>query len=105
MSGYKDISKRIWVDIDNERPYDSDIVGVTRQEFAIDFNNNHIPLNEGDYIYMYTESIENGILSYIVCEGYVISNPYKDMPYSWCCKIVGDIEYIEDYNQKFDINS
>jgi hypothetical protein len=103
MKEYKDVTDRIRVDIDNERPYDFDIVGVTRKDTVTDFNGDKITLQAGDYVYMYTESIEKGEISYIFSEGYIIPNPYEDMKYKWCCKIIGDIEDIEDYNKRFGI--
>lgn len=104
MSEYNNVSNRLLVDIDNERPRDFDIVGLTKRgvDYAVNFKNERVLLHEGDYVYMYTDnSYPNGEISYIFCEGYVISNPYDDIPYKWCCRIVGDVEYVEDYNKRF----
>ena len=53
---------------------------------------------------MYTEDVHlDGEISYIFSEGYVIFNPYEDIPYKWCCRIVGNIEYLEEYNKRFNV--
>ena len=98
---YKGLKNRILIDIDNERPYDYNIVGLSQSDEVRDFNGDIIILEEGRYIYTFTESIEGGVVSYIFAEGYVISSPYKDLSYKWCCQIEGEIEFIEDYNNRF----
>lgn len=103
LNKYKGLNTRILVDIDNERPYDCDIVGLSKTDEAINFNGETVTLKEGTYIYIYTESVEKGVTSYILAEGYVIRSPYKDLPYKWCCQIQGKIEYIEDYNDRFGV--
>ena len=100
-SGYKGLSGRILVDIDNERPYDRNILGLSKSDEVIDFNGNKVVLENGNYIYAYTESLEGSDTSYILSEGRVIKNPYEDLPYKWCCVLQGEIEYIEDYKSRF----
>lgn len=101
MNNYTELKNRIWVDIDNERPYNCDIVGLSKTDEAITYNGVKQPLHEGQYIYMYTESIEKEGKTYIFSEGYVIANPYNNLMYKWCCKIIGEIEFMEDYNKRF----
>ncbi|HEX8576858.1 MAG TPA: hypothetical protein VF677_11245 [Flavobacterium sp.] len=79
LNKYKGFNDRILVDIDNERPYGRDIVGLSKTDEVINFNGDTVTLEEGKYIYTYTESIEKGVLSYIFAEGYVIRSPYKDL--------------------------
>lgn len=105
---YKSVNERVYADIDNERVVDFDIVGLTQSDELKDFFGNEVVIHEGDYIYLYTDSIENGVLSYIFSEGYVIPNPYDFKPYKWCCKLVGDepyFEYLDDYNKRFNVSS
>jgi hypothetical protein len=94
---YKGVKERILVDLDNERPYHSDIVGLARNNEVTDFQGNSIILQGGEYVYLYTESPPD----YIFAEGVVIPNPYEDLSYKWCCSLVGEIEYFEDYNKRF----
>ena len=102
MTKYQELNSRILVDIDNERRYDCDIVGLSQTDEATDFNGNTVILKEGNYIHTYTENYEKGEgLSFIFAEGYVIQSPYSDLHYKWCCKIQGEIEYSEDYNKRF----
>ncbi|RHH05420.1 hypothetical protein DW228_22940 [Bacteroides fragilis] len=106
MSKYNDVTKRILVDIDNERRKDCDVVGLTKsgEDYIINYEKEKILLHEGDYVYMYTEDVHlDGEISYIFSEGYVIFNPYEDIPYKWCCRIVGNIEYLEEYNKRFNV--
>ncbi|EAM2539658.1 TPA: hypothetical protein MZO93_003387, partial [Salmonella enterica] len=98
---YKHVSERLYADIDNERVADIDIVGLTQSDEVKDFFGNSVIIHEGDYVYLYTDSIEGGELSYIFSEGYVIPNPYEFKPYKWCCKLAGDepyFEYLDEYN-------
>ncbi len=101
MNIYKDLEDRIWVDIDNERPYESDVVGLSKSNEATYFGGSTLILKEGQYIYMYTLSLEANKMSYIFSEWYVIANPYKDLNYRWCCRIAGEIEFIEEYRKRF----
>lgn len=101
---YKAVTQRVLVDIDNDRSYDCDIVGLSKTDEITDFEGNTIRLKEGIYIYTYTDNIENGVPSYIFAEGYVIRSPYKDVACRWWCKIQGEIEYSEDYNLRFNVN-
>lgn len=101
---YIDITNRVLVDIDNDRWRDPDIVGLTKagEDYALNFKGEKILLHKGDYIYMYTDnSYPDGTISYLFFEGYVISNPYDDIPCKWCCRIVGEIEDLEDYNKHY----
>ncbi len=100
-NNYTELKNRIQVDIDNERRYDCDIVGLSKTDEAITYNGEKQSLQEGQYIYMYTENIEKEGENHIFSEGYIIANPYNDLPYKWCCKIKGEIEFMEDYNKRF----
>lgn len=101
---YQGLTNRILVDIDNQRRYDCDILGLGRTNEMIDFSGNVVLLEVGDYIYTYTVSIEVGVLSYIFAEGFVIMGDYEHQAYKWCCKLCGEIEYSEDYNKRFNID-
>lgn len=68
MSKYNDVTKRILVDIDNERRKDCDVVGLTKsgEDYIINYEKEKILLHEGDYVYMYTEDVHlDGEISYI----------------------------------------
>lgn len=104
MTNYIHIKNRILVDIDNERRYDCDILNLTKTDEVIDFMGDAVILNQGDYLYTFTENHEEGILSYIFAEGRVIRSPYEDSPCKWCLKLVGEIEYSEDYDERFKVD-
>lgn len=96
---FVELNDRILVDIDNERRYDQKILGLSQSDEVEGFNKNTITLKEGDYVYTFTENHSEDEISYIFAEGYVIQNPYPDLPYKWCCRLVGDVEFSEDYNR------
>ena len=102
MNKYVDIRNRVYVDIDNDRVFDYDIVKLSRLDEIEDYSGNRIELHENDYIYMYTDNIEDNEHSYIYSEGIVIRNPYNELSsFKWFCKLIGDIEYLKDYNNRF----
>lgn len=49
MSEYNNVSNRLLVDIDNERPRDFDIVGLTKRgvDYAVNFKNERVLLLKG----------------------------------------------------------
>ncbi len=100
MKKYVDVKKRIYADIDNER-IDEDVVGLTKTDFVKNFLGEEIFIYEGEYIYMYM-NIDDFPPDYVFAEGVVIKNPYNFKPYKWCCKIMGKIEYIEEYNERWN---
>lgn len=106
---YKPAEERIWADISNESNVDSDIVGLTQSDEVKDFFGNSVIIHEGDYVYLYEDMREdNGEVSYIFFEGYVITNPYDFLPYKWCCKLTGDkryFEYSDEYNKRFGMQN
>ena len=106
---YKPAEERIWADISNESNVDSDIVGLTQSDEVKDFFGNSVIIHEGDYVYLYEDMREdNGEVSYIFFEGYVIPNPYDFLPYKWCCKLIGDkryFEYSDEYNKRFGMQN
>lgn len=104
MNNYVGIESRIVVDIDNERPYDSSILGLSQRDEVLSFAGDTIVLTEGMYVYMITENFDEDIPDHILSEGLVIKKPYPDLPYKWCCRIEGKIEYLEDYNRRFNID-
>ncbi|MCL2872817.1 MAG: SAM-dependent methyltransferase [Betaproteobacteria bacterium] len=89
---------RIFADTDNERPFDSNIVGLTKNDEVSDFSGRAILIKEGDYLYLYMDC-GNG--DCIFSEGLVIKNPYPTKPYKWCCKLSGEIEYMSEYEGRF----
>lgn len=104
VNKYTGLTNRVLVDIDNERRYDRDILGLSQTDDIIDFQGNIVKLIEGSYIYTFTENFDGDIPGYILAEGFVIPSPYKDLPYKWCCKLEGEIEYSEDYNKRFNMD-
>ena len=97
---YQGLNGRVFADFDNERVYDLDIVGLSKSNEIIDFEENIVILKENEFIYLFMQiDIENHV--YVVAEGFVIPNPYAFKPYLWCCKLVSEIEYFEDYNRRF----
>ena len=90
------LSNRIFADFDNERPYDENIVGISKYDEIKNFSGVLITLRKGDFIYLFM-SVSEDPSDYVVSEGFVIENPYEKMPYKWCCRIIGVIQYIEDY--------
>ncbi len=91
-----ELKNRIVVDIDNERQYDTEILGLSQSNNVLNFKGDKITLKEGDYIYLLTENYENGEPDHILAEGYVIKNPYQDLPYRFCCHLQGEIQYLTD---------
>ncbi|MDF0607144.1 hypothetical protein HZU77_016115, partial [Neisseriaceae bacterium TC5R-5] len=100
---YKGLNERVYADFDNECIFDANIVGLTFTEEVENFHGEKIHLQEGEYIYLYM-GIDKFLPEYVVAEGHVISNPYSSRQYKWCCKLVGDIEYLENYNKRFGIS-
>ena len=92
------VEQRIYADIDNERPYDLDIVGLTQNDEVLNYFREVILIQEGDYVYLYMDYADG---DHVFCEGIVIKNPYPTMPYKWCCTILGQIEYMSEYNKRF----
>jgi hypothetical protein len=95
---YRPKESRIFADIDNERPFDPDIVGLTKNDEVVDFGGHAVMIKEGDYLYLYMDC-EDG--DHVFSEGIVIKNPYPTMPYRWCCELSGEIEYMSEYEKKF----
>ncbi|WP_096031274.1 hypothetical protein [Caballeronia temeraria] len=95
---YKPKEERVFADIDNERPFDENIVGLTKTDQVIDFYGSHISIAEGDYLYLFMDC---GGGDYVFAEGVVIKNPYPMKPYKWCCKLFCDIEYMDKYERSF----
>ena len=95
---YKPKELRIFADTDNERPFDENIVGLTKNDEVVDFLGHIVSIKENDYLYMYMDC---GDGDYVFTEGVVIKNPYPTKPYKWCCKLLGEIEYMSEYEKKF----
>jgi hypothetical protein len=85
--------ERYFADMDNERPFDGDIVGLTQTDEVIGFTGKARTIKEGDYIYLYMDAGDDFVFS----EGIVIGNPYPSKPYRWCCKLLQPIKYMSDY--------
>ena len=100
MNKYVEIAKRIDVDFDNEGRFAWDIIGLTKYDYIQNLSGEKIELFEGQYVYLCMKTDDNP-LDYVVAEGTVIRNTFNSKPCKWYCKIVGKIEYIDDYNQKF----
>ncbi|EDZ1845493.1 hypothetical protein GN572_004834 [Salmonella enterica] len=98
---YKGLEGRVFADFDNERIQDIDIVGLTQTDCVKAFSGESIRINEGDYLYMFMP-IDEVLPEYILAEGFVIKNPYEFKPYKWCCKIIGELEYIKEYELRFN---
>lgn len=97
---YEDLTNRIFADFDNEIVQDPDIVGLTQTDSVTTFSGGTALLKEGDYVYMFMSADER-LPEYLVAEGVVIPNPYDFKPYKWCARIVGEIEYFDEYEQRF----
>ncbi|MDR3212933.1 MAG: hypothetical protein LBT71_03285 [Azoarcus sp.] len=98
-SVYVPKEQRYWVDIGNDRPYDWDIVLLSKTDEVEGFDGKMKTIKEGEYIYLFTD-IGDGEFCFV--EGIVIKNPYADIPVcKWCCEIVGEIEYDKDYEARF----
>ncbi|MBA8500350.1 hypothetical protein HVW15_04875 [Escherichia fergusonii] len=89
------LEDRIFEDFDNERIQDIDIVGLTQTDYVKTFSGESVCINEGDYIYMFMPIDEN-LQQYVFAEGFVIRNPYEHKVYKWCCKIIGELEFINE---------
>ncbi|EHT2455797.1 hypothetical protein KXE84_003992 [Escherichia fergusonii] len=89
------LEDRIFADFDNERIQDIDIVGLTQTDYVKTFSGESVRINEGDYIYMFMPIDEN-LQQYVFAEGFVIRNPYEHKVYKWCCKIIGELEFINE---------
>lgn len=94
---YNGLENRIFADFDNERIQDVDVVGLTQTDYVKNFSGETVRIHEGDYIYMFMP-IDEVLSEYVFAEGFVIKNPYDFKPYRWCCKIVGGLEYNEEYS-------
>lgn len=97
---YHGLSGRLFADFDNERIQDRNIVGLSQSDEMINFDGRHVILKHHDYVYLYMQTDEFPD-EYVVAEGFIIANPYTFKPYRWCCKLTSEIEYFEDYNQRF----
>ncbi len=100
MKKYFGLNKRIYADIDNER-VEENIVGLSKSDFVKNFIGEDVQIYEGEYVYMYMNT-EDFPPEYVFAEGIVIKNPYRFKPYKWCCKIVDKIEYMDDYNERWN---
>ena len=90
----KPIDSRIKVDIDNDRIVDNDVVKLSREDFVIDYSGKKIILEEGMYVYLYTD--DKGEPSFIFSEGIVIKNPYEDLTlFKWFCRLKEEILYVD----------
>ncbi|WP_235212745.1 hypothetical protein [Burkholderia paludis] len=97
---YVKINSRIYADFDNERPFDENIVGLSKTDDARDFDGNVVVLREGDYIYLFMP-IDEALPEYVFSEGTVIKNPYETKPYKWCCQLRVAVENMDDYGKRF----
>ncbi|WP_038354619.1 hypothetical protein [Escherichia marmotae] len=110
---YRNLRHRVYADMDNEH-IEFDLissficgsgVGLSKSDAINDFSGEKIVLREGDYIYLYMEVGvgESGAMEYVFAEGYILPHPNYDAttPCKWCCKYVGDVEYMEDYIKNF----
>lgn len=95
---YQPKESRISADFDNERPYDEDVVGLTKTDEVSAFGGRKVEIKEGDYIYLY---MDVGDGDYVFSEGAVIRNPYSSKPYRWCCQLKRELEYMSEYELKF----
>lgn len=95
---YKPKEARVFADFDNERPFDEDVVGLTKTDEVSLFGGGKIEIKEGDHVYLY---MDVGDGDYVFSEGVVISNPYSSKPYRWCCKLTCELEYMSEYDAKF----
>jgi hypothetical protein len=89
---------RVFADIDNERPFDEDIVGLTQTDNVTDFFGRTFSIKEGEYLYLYMDYSDG---DHVFFEGIVIRNPYPKIPYRWCCKLAGKLECTSEYENRF----
>ncbi|MDR1911504.1 MAG: hypothetical protein LBQ52_04050 [Helicobacteraceae bacterium] len=87
--------------MDNERPFDENIVLLSKTDEIIGFNGQIKKIAEGDYVFLYMDIGEG---DYVFSEGIVIKNPYlSDYPIcKWCCKLLYGIEYMSAYQASFE---
>jgi hypothetical protein len=89
--------ERYFADMDHERPFDENIVGLTQTDEITGFSGNMRIIKELDYIYLY---MDIGDDDFVFSEGIVIKSPYPSKPYKWCCKLLRPIEYVSDYSNR-----
>ncbi|WP_174866829.1 hypothetical protein [Pectobacterium polaris] len=97
---YKGLKDRVFADFGNEIVDDFYIVGLSKSDYINSFSGESVKIKEGDYIYMFMP-IDEVLPEYLFAEGVVIKNPYEFKPYKWCCKIIGEFEYIDEYDRRF----
>jgi hypothetical protein len=91
--------ERYFADMDNERPFDEDIVGLAKTDEVLGFTGKIRTIKEWDYIYLY---MDIGDDDFVFSEGVVIKNPYPSKQYKWCCKLLRPIEYMSDYFEEIE---
>jgi len=99
VAKYMKIHNRIYVDFDNERPFDEEVVGISKTDVAKTFDGESVILHEGDYVYLFMP-IDEILPEYVFSEGFVIRNPYKTKPYKWCCQMSVSLESMEEYEKR-----
>ena len=97
---YRGLEGRIFADFDNERVFDFNIVGLSQTNEVLNFEGHRVVLKEQDFVYLYMQ-VDEFLAQYVVAEGKVIANPYESKPYRWCCQLTTEIEYFEDYQQRW----
>lgn len=90
---YDKLKERVFADFDNEIVDDFNIIGLTQSDYVETFCGESLRIAEGDYIYMFMPADEVR-KEYFLAEGVVIKNPYEFKPYKWCCRVVGQFEYL-----------
>lgn len=102
------LEERIFADIDNEQIEFNDGcrgVGISKTDCVKNFKGENILLKDNDYIYLYMDIGEDGFgnIDYVFAEGHIIMHP--DFPHKtpckWCCKYVGDVLYMDEYQNYF----